>query len=123
MAWMARLSWKQLALTGILYELIAFVLLTPVVSILFQGFLSISGRTILADEDILHFLFTPLGWICLMVVGAVAIGILALEQTALMVILVGAKQELSISTIRALRFTVLNVFPVLLLTGRIIARG
>ena len=123
MAWMARLSWKQLALTGILYKLIAFVLLTPVVSILFQGFLSISGRTILADEDILHFLFTPLGWICLMVVGAVAIGILALEQTALLVILVGAKQELSISTIRALRFTVLNVFPVLLLTGRIIARA
>ena len=116
-------SWKQLALTGILYKLIAFVLLTPVVSILFQGFLSISGRTVLADEDILNFFFTPLGWICLIVVGAGMTCILGLEQTAFMVILVGVKREQPVSAIQALRFTVSNTLPVLLLTGRIVARA
>ena len=118
-----RWNWKQLAITAILYKLIALVLLTPLVSILFQGFLSISGRAVLADEDILSFFLTPLGWICLVVVGAVATGILGLEQTALMVILVGSRREQPLSLIRGLRFTVTKALPVLSLTGRIMARA
>ena len=65
-----RLCWVQLALTDIFYKLIAFALLTPIVAVLFQVFMTLSGRTVLADEDILFFFVKPLGWVCLIIVGA-----------------------------------------------------
>ncbi len=77
-----RLCWKKLLLADIFYKVIAFAALTPIVAILFQLFLSISGRDVLADEDILFFFIRPLGWICLIAVGGVATAIVALEQAA-----------------------------------------
>lgn len=118
-----RLCWKKLALTGILYKIIAFALLTPVVAVLLQVFVSISGRSVLADEDILKFFVRPLGWVCLIVVGAVSIAIIALEQTALMVIVIGAKNEKRLHVVQALRFTALKVVPIIKLTTRMVAWG
>lgn len=116
-----RLSWRELALTDVLYKLITFTLLTPVVTILFQGFLWMSGRAVLADEDILRFVATPLGLTSLIVIGAVVIAILALEYTALMVIVAGARRQRRVTVVQSLRFTATRALPVLLLTGRIVA--
>ena len=82
-----RRSWKELALTDIAYKIIAFMVLTPLIGIPFRIILSLSGRSILADEDILFFVIGPWGWLCLIVVGGSWLGILALEQSALMHIL------------------------------------
>ena len=55
-------NWKALALTDIAYKLLAFIVLTPIVSVAFHLFLAASGRHIVADEDILQFVQEPIGW-------------------------------------------------------------
>ena len=115
-----RASWKNLFITDIVYKIIAFVILTTAVSIAFRIMLSISGRTVLADEDILYFLLEPVGWICLIVVGALWLGIFALEQAALMGILYAKARQHQMSYIGALQFALVWSRPVLLLTARII---
>ena len=51
-----RKSWKTLFLTNIAYRIIAFVLLAPFVAGTLRALLSLSGRPVLADQDILFFL-------------------------------------------------------------------
>ena len=58
-----RVCWNKLMLTCILYRSIAFAMMRPVVAILLQTFVSMSGRTVLADEDIRFFFIKPLGWV------------------------------------------------------------
>ena len=43
-----RRSWKELALTDIAYKIIAFVVLTPLVAILFRVLIAVSGKSALA---------------------------------------------------------------------------
>ena len=67
--------WKDLVLTDIAYKVLAFVILTPVASLLFRVLVALSGRTVVADEDIVTFLLEPMGWVCLVTIGALWIAI------------------------------------------------
>ena len=67
-----RQLWEDLVLTDITYKLIALVVLIPAMGIVFRVLIAASGNAILADQDILYFFLGPMGWICLVVVGAVA---------------------------------------------------
>ena len=73
------------------------MLLTPIVSVLFQVLVAQTGRTVLADEDILQFVLEPLGWVCMVLVGALSIAIMALEQVALMSIICAADHDRRLS--------------------------
>ncbi len=118
-----RLVWKELFLTDILYKVVAFVVLTPLVGLLLRLALAASGTSVLADQDILYFLLGPIGWATLIVVGGAWIAIVALEQAALMTIVAGATQERRISVRAALLQTIPLAWPVLQVTGRIVAIG
>ena len=85
-----RLSWRPLVLTDVAFKLIAFIVLTPLVGVLFRALLALSGSDVVSDLDIVFFLFGPVGWICAIGVGAMSLGIMALEQASLMAI-IGAK--------------------------------
>ncbi len=115
-----RHCWKQLALTDALYKVAAFILLTPLVGILFRVLLAVSGTTVLADQDILFFFLGPLGWLCCIVVGGLWLAIVALEQAALMAVLCAWQKDQRISMVAALRFALLNAWPVLQVTARIV---
>jgi len=116
-----RASWKTLAMTDIAYKFIAFVILFSVVGIIFRMMLSFTGRTVLADEDILYFLLQPAGWACLIIVGALSLGIVALEQAALMGVLQAKSQGRQMNYVGALQFAMKNTQAVLLLTARLMA--
>ncbi len=116
-----RTCWKDLALTDVTYKIIAFVLLTPLVGIVFRTLLAFSGKKVLADQDILVFFLGPVGWICFILVGAMALGIVALEQTALIGILAASRGRQCIGVIGAVRFTSTNAWPVIQVTARIVA--
>ncbi len=109
--------WKRLFLTDVMYKVIAFVLLTPLVSILFSLALALSGNTVLADQDILIFFLAPAGWLCLIAVGGLALAIKALEMAALMVIL-AATPPRTVRPLEALRFASVHAVVVLKLTAR-----
>ncbi len=114
-----RHAWQRLFLTDVLYKILAVVLLTPLVSLLFGVIFALSGNTVLADQDILYFLLTPPGWLCLMVVGATLLAIKALEMAALMAIL-AARPSAVVHPVGALRYASVNALPVLRVTARIL---
>jgi len=116
-----RRSWKELALTDIAYKIIAFIALAPLVGILFRILLSMSGKSVLADQDILFFFLGPAGWICFVVVGGIWLGIAALQLAALMGILLAASQRKRLGVIGALWFAAAAARPVILITARLLA--
>ena len=106
-----RSSWKPLILTSIAFRLIAFIALTPLVTLLFRGLLAVSGNAVVSDQDILHFFLGPAGWCCLILVGAIALGIVALEQAALMAVIHAASESGHIGATGALQFAAANAWP------------
>jgi glycerophosphoryl diester phosphodiesterase len=69
-----------------LYKVLAFVLLTPLAGLALRVFVSTSGSAVLADTDILYFFLSPIGLVTVVVVGALSLGVVALEQACLMTI-------------------------------------
>ena len=79
-----RLSWKQLALAGVVFKIVAFVVLTPLVGFLFRLLIALSGTSVLSDADLLYFFPRPIGWLCFIIIGALWLAIIALEEAALL---------------------------------------
>ncbi len=115
-----RECWRTLALTDIVYKLVAFVLLTPLVAIVFRALLAWSGKSVLADQDILLFFLKPAGWAATVVLGGLWLAIVALEQAALMAILCANQAKRRIVVVTALRFALAHAWPVLRLTSRMV---
>jgi glycerophosphoryl diester phosphodiesterase len=116
-------SWKALVLTDILFKVIAFILLTPFVSLVFRGFLAVSGRTVLADVDIANFLLHPIGWATLIVVGGAGVGLLAIEQSALMTISLAATYQKRLGVLASMRFIAGKTSGILQIATRMVARS
>ncbi len=113
--------WPQLLLTNGLYAVIAVVLLTPLLAVLTQALLHLSGKPVLADQDILFFMLQPAGWICAITLGSLWLGIIVLGQAALMAILaVPAKHKTS--TLAAIRFAMTHWWSISQVTARLIFR-
>jgi glycerophosphoryl diester phosphodiesterase len=115
-----RRSWKVLVLTDIAYKMVAWIVLTPLVGLLFRVWLSVSGNKVLADQDILFFFLEPVGWFCLITVGALATAIVALEMSALLGILGESKRQ-RLGFLGGLQFALAHAWPVLQVTARLIA--
>jgi len=115
-------SWNRLLIADLIFKALTLILLAPAVSLLFRIFLQASGRSVLADADIAHFLLRPIGWITLVIVGGAVLCIFALEQAVLMTLCLGAHQQRSYRPLGAIRFVMLHALNVLRLTSRIVAR-
>jgi hypothetical protein len=117
-----RSSWSDLLLTDILFKVVAFILLTPLVSLVFRAFLAVSGRTVLADVDIAKFLFHPIGWVTLIVVGGSSVGLLAIEQSALMTISPASTHQRKLGIPAILRFIAWKTPGILRIASGMVAR-
>jgi glycerophosphoryl diester phosphodiesterase len=115
-----RSSWEELALTDIAFKLITIVVLTPLVGVLFRTLIALSGRAVLSDTDLLKFFLGPVGWICFTLVGAIWLGIFALEQASLNAIICARMLSRRLGVLGALRFAAANARPVLQVTVRIV---
>ncbi len=116
-----RSSWKSLVLTDIAFKVLAFIVLTPLVGVLFRTLIAISGNAVVSDLDILFFFLGPAGWICGIVVGALWLAIVALEQASLMGIICAESVHKSLGPIAAIRFAAGHTWPLIRVTIRIIA--
>jgi len=54
-------AWPRLLATDVVYKIIAFVVLTPLVGLALKFFMSTTDSTVLADQDILFFVLSPVG--------------------------------------------------------------
>ena len=115
-------SWKRLVFTDLLFKLIAYVLLTPLVGLLFHAFLALSGRTILADVDIALFMMHPLGWLTGVLVGGSVVGILALEQSVLIVVVLCANHSQVIGVQSVFRFIAGKLLGIFLIAAQAVLK-
>jgi glycerophosphoryl diester phosphodiesterase len=115
-----RRSWKDLILADLAYKVIAFVVLTPIVGVIFRVMLATSGSSLLADQDILYFFLRPVGLICFAAVGALWLGIIAMEQATLLAIIGAASQQNRMRVVQALRFAAANSRPVVFVAARLL---
>ena len=107
--------------TDLAYKLLAMVVLTPLLTILLQGLLMVRGNPVLSDVDIAWFFIGPLGWLCAIVIGAVWLGILALEQASLLAILAAHSQGKQLSALGALQYALTYTVSVVRVAGRLTA--
>ena len=108
-------------ITDLAYKLLAMVVLTPLLTILLQGLLVVRGNPVLSDGDIAKFFVGPLGWLCAIVIGAVWLGILALEQASLLAILAAHSQRKQLSALGALGYALNHTVSVVRVAGRLTA--
>ena len=118
-----RKLWKPLVATDLLFRAIAFVLLTPIVGLLFREFLSFSGRTVLADADIARFLLHPTGWLALIVVDGAAVGVLALEQAVLMTLSLASTHKQRLPVLGSFQFVARHLTSIFRVTALMMAWG
>lgn len=116
-----RRAWPQLVVTAVLYKVVAFALLTPLAGLLLRLLVSTSGSSVVADEEILFFVLSPLGLAGAVLFGGVSLAIVALEQACLMVVAFGAARGRRIRARAALYYVKSQWQTVLSLAARITA--
>lgn len=117
-----RRAWPQLLTIDLIYKVIAFAIFTPFVGLALRFFMSTSGNSVLADQDILFFILSPIGMVALVVVSVISLGIIALEQACLMTIGLASIQNTHIGNLEVLRQNARHARPILHLAIRIVTR-
>ncbi len=116
-----RRAWPQLALTSIVYKIVALALLSPLAGLVLRLVVSTSGSSVVADEEILFFFLSPIGFAGMLVVAAVGLGLMALQQACLMAVAYGTAHGSTVSAGAAVTFVASRWRSVLSLTTRITA--
>lgn len=116
-------EWRALAAADIVYKALAFAVLTPLIGVLLRLLIGRTGKTAVADADIAFFFFTTrAGALALILIGALIIGVSALEQTCLMTIMLAAMRGQRTRVRDALAHAAARAFPVVRLTAMIFLR-
>ncbi len=115
-------SFRALVSTDLFYQLAAFALLTPLVSLGIRSLVSLSGSAVLADREILQFALRPIGIGTLVAAAAGRIAILAVGQACLMGIVFGAARSARVAPIAALAWGAARAGKVLAVTTRLVVR-
>ncbi|MGI9519901.1 MAG: glycerophosphodiester phosphodiesterase family protein, partial [Pirellulaceae bacterium] len=114
--------WKRLFLANLFFKIIAFVLLTPLVAGLFRLLVTFSGEAVLADQEIAFFFLSPIGWLCLIVLGSVWLAIGAMELATLISI-VAVPETKTVRPLEALRFSAGKSWQIIQVTARMVGIG
>ncbi|NKB88422.1 MAG: glycerophosphodiester phosphodiesterase [Acidobacteria bacterium] len=117
-----RASAGQLILAGLVYKVLAFAVLTPLVGALVTLFVRSSGGDVVADTDIFFFFLSPIGVATALVVGAVAGTATALDHAGLMSICYGHRRGHVVGFWAAVAFALRRVPGLVEIAGRIVAR-
>jgi glycerophosphoryl diester phosphodiesterase len=113
-------AWRTAVLIDLLHKAIVAILIAPTLSILLRLSLAVTGRSILADEDILRFVFSPIGILSSILVGAILIGSAAFEQAMLMTVLRAAWNRQHASVREVLFFAGRRIKAILVVGARLV---
>ena len=108
--------------THVLGSLLAYVLLVPLFSLLFNRVVSWSGAQALSDQEILYFALSPLGLLSLLLVGAAGLLLMVFKHSALMAVAYGVQHGQRVTTLQALAFVARRSRRILVLGLRIVLR-
>ncbi len=113
--------WWALVVADLAFKLAATVVIAPLVAVAFRAFVATSGRDVLADEDILKFVLSPIGIGCLLVVGGLALAALLLEQAVLLRIIWATAAGRTAPLREAAIGAIADTLPTLKLSGLLLA--
>lgn len=114
---------RSLAITDVVYKLIAFAVLMPIVTWLLYSLRAGTSNRVVADVDIARFFFTTPSGIATLVFGAsLILAITAIQSACLMAIGLSMTQGESLNVKSALRFGAAHAFNILRLTLRVVLR-
>jgi glycerophosphoryl diester phosphodiesterase len=117
-----RKMWWPLLAIHLAYAALAVVLLAPVTGGLTRVLIGLSGRTVLADQEIAYFLLTPLGVASLVLIGGILIAITALEQASMMAVCTSLSPGSGNRALDAFAFAWARVLRVLIFAVHLVAR-
>jgi glycerophosphoryl diester phosphodiesterase len=119
-------SWphrRNLFVTALLLRLLSLVFLWPLFGWLMQRLIQMSGQDALTDQEIASFVMSPMGLVGTLGVATIGVGILAIEQSSLMLQAFGAFEGYRISPIRAVVWGMKRFSSTLLLCLQIVIRS
>jgi glycerophosphoryl diester phosphodiesterase len=117
-----RKSIGQIFTTHLSYVALGMALFTPLVGVIGQFLLGLSGQSVLSDLDIAYFFLTPFGMAALILFAALLMTILVFELASLMAISAGSVQGLHIGIMSALYFTAKRAKRIFFFAIRLIIR-
>jgi glycerophosphoryl diester phosphodiesterase len=120
-----RLAWGgigQMLAAHFAYSALGLILFTPLLGLLGRLLLQLSGRPVLADQEILYFLLSSYGMAALVVASAALITIMLFEQASLMAIAAGAANGVHVGVMPALSFAAARASRVALFAIALVVR-
>ncbi len=97
-------TWREVFLVHLVFTAFGFMLFSPLLGLIGRLLLSLSGRPALYDQDLAYFLLSPVGILSLILMAALLVVILVVEQAALMRLAVGVKYQQRVNVTDALFF-------------------
>ncbi len=113
-------NWRGLVVTDLVYKVLTFALLSPLLSLFLGAVMAIRGNEVLTDVDILNFFAGPAGILVGIALGAIGLGLLALEQASLLAIGAAAQRDLHLKPVASVAWALSRVVDVLLVTARLV---
>jgi glycerophosphoryl diester phosphodiesterase len=113
-----RRTWRRLFVIDLAYKLAAFVAIWPLAGLALRLCVATSGSSAIADQDILYFVLSPVGFIAVIVGSALVVAIVALEQACLMMLGLGATRHVPLRVTEALLGGARFAVPVLRVSFR-----
>ncbi len=117
-----RQGWKQIFYIHLVYTSLGIILFTPLIAFISRLLLSLSDKPVLADQDIAWFLLSPAGIFAIVIMAGLTIAILGFEQASLMTMSTGSVQDINISAVAALRYTLVRVHNIFAFSVRLVVR-
>ena len=118
-----RANVRTLALTYVLYQAIAFAVLTPLLVVLARLLIKESGAGALTDADIAVFLLaSPFGVVALVLVAGIAIGITALQVACLLAIGLAGTRGTHLRVRDAFAHGIASAFRIVRVTATLVVR-
>jgi glycerophosphoryl diester phosphodiesterase len=112
--------WRPLLAIHVTVTVVALTAIVPLTTLVLRALVATSGRAALADQDLAHFVLTPIGLATLACAAAILLGLGALEQAAFMVVGYGELQGWGVGPMQAIVFVVRRLLRVLRLCLRIV---
>ena len=111
-----RERWRPIFAVHLFFTLLGVAILTPMLGLLLQGVLAMSGTSAVVDQDIAHLLLSPPGMAAAVVLVSVLLAIAGLELGALQAIAQASQHQRHLPAMAAARYSLGHALPLLRLT-------
>ena len=117
-----RLNWKLFLKIHIIVNVLSFLVLTPLLSLVMGWLVLASGHSALTDEDILFFVLSPTGMLVLLTAGALYTTVIVFQQSAMITAAHGVTAGHTITIARLGRYMLVKFWPLFRLGTQMVAR-